>query len=204
MLKELQENENLNERKQLIEYLDQIGNDKAGFDPVSCLQLDSDFIFMDNMDKTQSDQEVSFKDEEMSKNRLAKLDEFMPDDLNQEDKNKTLQAALKSVQTLTLNATDFNLEQEDFNLEQADFNLEQADFNLEHAEIEDYLNCDSDCESLKSETEMSSTFESTEQENAEKLKLTITIVGSVCLIVIVLILFAFAIKECCFPSFSFC
>ena len=79
MLKELQENENLNERKQLIEYLDQIGNDKAGFDPVSCLQLDSDFIFMDNMDKTQSDQEVSFKDEEMSKNRLAKLDEFMPD-----------------------------------------------------------------------------------------------------------------------------
>ena len=203
MLKELQENEN-NERKQLIEYLDQIGNDKAGFDPVSCLQLDSDFIFMDNMDKTQSDQEVSFKDEEMSKNRLAKLDEFMPDDLNQEDKNKTLQAALKSVQTLTLNATDFNLEQEDFNLEQADFNLEQADFNLEHAEIEDYLNCDSDCESLKSETEMSSTFESTEQENAEKLKLTITIVGSVCLIVIVLILFAFAIKECCFPSFSFC
>ena len=197
MLKELQEIENLNERKQLIEYLDQIGNEKAGFDPVSCLQLDSDFIFMDNMDKTQSDQEVSFKDEEMSKNRLAKLDEFMPDDLNQEDKNKTLQAALKSVQTLTLNATDFNLEQEDFN-------LGQADFNLEHAEIEDYLKCDSDCESLKSETEMSSTFESTEQENAEKLKLTITIVGSVCLIVIVLILFAFAIKECCFPSFSFC
>ena len=180
IFQKFQDEENLNEGRQLIEYLDQIGNDKAGFDPSSCSHPKSDF--MDNMDITQFDPEVRFKDEEMSKNRAVQLDEFMSDDLSQDDKNKTLQTVLKSVLTITSNTSDTDEAINDYNIEQA----------------QDFLNCDG-CQNELSEEEIMSTFDDREQQKAEKLKIAVAVVGGIFLILTVLILVGFTIKEFCSP-----